>query len=427
MSNNDTKRTRVLLLGSGGREHALALALKKSDIDLINWSPQINPGIAKIAYKCYEKPFEKRVHIPGLDDVKYAIIGPEAPLVEGIGDCLDDKHTKMKVFGPNAKNARIEGDKIYMRQLLSRYDIPGNVRFEVASTHEELREALDRDFQVAVKPKGLTGGKGVKVWGSHLKTKEMVYEYAHELIDKDGVVLLEQLITGIEFSVQAIVKGERMIFLPLVKDYKRAYENDVGPNTGSMGSCSFADHGLPYINDEDLRQVKEIMRETIKALNEENGEYHGFLYGQFMLSKTGVKVIEFNARLGDPEAINVLGLLDTPLLDIIDALYEKKEIDVKVKPEASVCVYIVPKGYPENPEEGAELNLQPKLLENAIFANIKEKDGKFFAGKSRSLAVIAYGENLEIAMEKAYKLMPKQQDKFRYRCDIAKEFLLESQ
>ncbi len=419
MKNKET----ILLLGNSGRSHALALHLKKRDISLISWAPTINPGIAKLADITIEEKYIKDDHkiLKIASKAKYAIIGPETPLIDGIVDCLEKKD--IRVFGPNAKNARIEGSKVYMRQLLHRHDILGNIDFDVATSLDELVDRLNNNYQVAVKPDGLTGGKGVKVWGSHFKDKDMVFDYAKKILDEDGIVLLEELIVGTEFSLQAIVKGDKMIFLPLVKDYKRAYENDVGPNTGSMGSCSFADHKLPYVSDDQLELAKQIMRDVILGLNEENGEYNGFLYGQFMLAKDGIKIIEFNARLGDPEAINVFGLLETPLLDILDELYDDRIPEIKLKNDASVCVYVVPDGYPEKPEEGALIDIDQSLIDNAIFASVKEKDGNFYATKSRSLAVISYAPTLEEAYKEAYSKLPRTHDNLRFRNDIGKEFL----
>lgn len=414
--------TSILMLGNGGREHAMALSIKKDDsISLINWAPSINPGIAELCDKVIELPFTKDIDVKQFGEVKYALIGPEYPLVDGIADCLETKG--IEVFAPSRRNARIEGDKVYMRQLLAKYNINGNINFIVCSTQQEIIDAIDENYMIAVKPAGLTSGKGVKVWGSHLKTKEMVIEYANKILEKDGVVLLEELITGVEFSVQAIVKKNQLLFFPLVKDYKRAYEDDVGPNTGSMGSCSFADHKLPYVSEENFEEVKEIMTSVIKALSYENGEYKGFIYGQFMLSEDGVKVIEFNARLGDPEAINVLGLMENPLIDIVDSLYREEEVKMRFKAEATVCVYIVPSGYPENPEAGAILDLSPEILDNAIIASIHKENDNYIASKSRSLAVISYAQTIDKARKIAYKNMPRFHDHLRYRNDIGKEFI----
>lgn len=420
---NEKNLTDILLLGNSGRSHALALSIKKSDVSLISWAPTINPGIARLSKKTIEKPYLKIDHEISVasSKVKYVIIGPESPLVDGIGDSLEK--SGLKVFGPSAKNARIEGSKVYMRQLLHRHDVLGNIDFNVATSLDELIECINANHEVAVKPDGLTGGKGVKVYGSHFKTKDMVFDYAKEILDKDGVVLLEELVVGIEFSMQAMVKGDNIVFLPLVKDYKRAYDNDVGPNTGSMGSCSFSDHKLPYLNDSQIEEAKHIMRIVVDALSKENGEYVGFLYGQFMLAKDGIKVIEFNARLGDPEAINVLGLLETPILDIIDDLFANKEPKIELKQKATCLVYVVPRGYPEDPVSGDLIELDENLINDAIFASTEYRDGKYYTTKSRSLAVISYADTLQEAHSNTYMKLPKTPKKLRYRTDIGNEFL----
>lgn len=410
----------VLLLGNGGREHAWAIALKSAGANIISWSPVINPGIAKIASKVFEHEFTKEFDITKFEglNLDYAVIGPEAPLVAGIGDWLEEHG--ITVFGPNKLNARIEGSKIYMRRLMTKYNIPGNLNYHIVKSMDQLHEIIDHSLEWAVKPNGLTGGKGVFVYGDHLKSKEDILRYGSELIEKDGQFLLEQLVSGIEFSLQGFASGEDVIFLPLVKDYKRAYDNDVGPNTGSMGSCSFEDHILPYLSEENVEVAKDIIKRVVKALKEENGDYVGAIYGQFMLTKNGIYVVEFNARLGDPEAINTLALLETPITDIIAFLLRKSKqnLDVKFKKLSTVCIYLVPNGYPEDPQSDIPIHLNMDDAEHIRFASVKQNGTTYLTTHSRSIAVIGYGNTLIEARENAYNFISNNFKGLRYRTDI---------
>ncbi len=414
---------KILLLGAGGRAYSIARSLKKREIELITWAPSINPGIAALSSKIIEQPFTTNINTKYLMGVDLAIIANEKPLVMGISDMLSKM--QIPVFGPTKKNARIEGSKIYMRELMTRYNIMGNVEYDVCSTVSELEQVLDKNHMVAVKPDGLTGGKGVKVFGDHFKTKDLVFEYAYDIMKRDKRVLLEELICGVEFSLQAFVKGKNIIFLPLVKDYKRAYENDVGQNTGSMGSCSFVNHKLPYLTDEEIKFAQEIIKEVINALNHENGEYVGAIYGQFMKTEGGIKLIEINARMGDPEAINVLALMETSILDVIEDLMNNKKPDVKFINKATVCVYLVPMGYPENPQENIPINMECNFNDTVICASLKKENDKLLTTKSRSLAIIGYGNDIKEAREMAYNLIPSDIQGLRYRKDIAQEFISE--
>jgi phosphoribosylamine--glycine ligase len=418
-------KRKILLLGHGGREHSIAKSLVKSEVELVSWSPIINPGIEAIATKIIHKEHTQDLDKSEISSIDLAIVGSERPLVEGITDYLTDQG--IEVFGPNKKNSRIEGSKIYMRQLLTKHNIPGNVLYHVCQTRGELADTIESSHMVAIKPDGLTGGKGVKIFGDQLKTKKLIFDYAYGVMDRDGAVLIEELVTGIEFSLQAFVLGEKIIFLPLVKDYKRAYESDVGPNTGSMGSCSFVDNKLPYLTDEQIEEAKDILTKIILALNYENGDYKGPIYGQFMLTDSGLRLIEVNARLGDPEAINVLGLLDTPLMDIIDNLYSDDEIiDVKFSDKATCCVYIVPGGYPDKPEAGIPIELSFDDCESdklcVIYASVTKEDNKLKTTKSRSVALLGFGASIDDAREQAYRLLPRDSENLRWRTDIASEF-----
>ncbi|MHA2253544.1 MAG: phosphoribosylamine--glycine ligase, partial [Candidatus Kariarchaeaceae archaeon] len=376
----------VLLLGSGGKEHAWALALLESNANVISWAPNINPGIAEISTAVIEEEYSKNEDLLGewLNLIDLVIIGQASPSLEGIGDWLEE--FGIEVFSPSSKNTMIEASKSYMRDLITRNEIPGNIDYAVCKTESDLMEFLNDSLEVAVKPDGLTGGEGVKVFGDHLYTKEEIIDFANSIIKRDGKVLLETKIMGTEFSVQGFAHGDQIVFFPLVKDYKRAYDGDKGPNTGSMGSCSFPNHSLPYLNNNQITEAKNIMKMVLKALKNENGPYKGAIYGQFMLTNEGPKIIEFNARMGDPEAFNTFALLETPLLEVIETLSNNKlqTNQISFAKKASCVVYLVPAGFPENTSSDLQITLPSVLTNKVRIAYVKKFENHFITTKKRS-------------------------------------------
>ncbi|HZD42806.1 MAG TPA: phosphoribosylamine--glycine ligase, partial [Methanomicrobiales archaeon] len=282
----------------------------------------------------------------------------------------------------------------------------------------------DHNGHLAVKPIGLTGGKGVRITGEHFD-KEGAIAYVHRL---GGNVVLEERMEGEEFTLQAFVDGTHIVPMPLVQDHKRAYEGDRGPNTGGMGSYSMPDQRLPFVSESDYRRALQIMKDAVSALGKNGYPFRGILYGQFMNTRKGPMVIEFNARFGDPEAMNVLSILKSSFVEILchilagtlsqkDALFEKK---------ATVCKYIVPEGYPEAPLANEPLGIgdyTPALL---YYANAEGKGESLFTQTSRTLAFVGVGDTLEEAESIAEKAASSVKGKVFHRRDIGKRALLES-
>ena len=382
----------VLLVGGGGREHAIARALAESDADLYACAGNRNPGIARLAdgFETLDTTNTTAV-VSYAEDVgaTLAVVGPEGPLAAGVSDALDD--AGIYAFGPHADEARIETDKAFQRRFMEERGIPGCPDFETFDDMEAACEFIDEyDGDLAVKPAGLTGGKGVKVIGDQV-TKEEAKEYLRDS-DYDRVVLEERLV-GEEFTVQALVANGQLRVTPAIQDHKRAYEGDEGPNTGGMGSYSDAGLALPFMSEQEYHEAVDVLKATVEALD----DYRGVLYGQFMLTAEGVKVIEFNARFGDPEAMNTLPVLTTNFLDVLTAARDGEDLPkLTFASEATVCKYAVPDGYPTDPESGAKVKISEENAGDAIlfYASVDERDDGIYTTTSRSFAVVGLGESI---------------------------------
>jgi len=382
----------VLLVGGGGREHAIARALTDSSADLYACAGNRNPGIARVAdgveTLSTTNPSAVRSYAQEVG-ATLAVIGPEAPLAAGVADALDE--VGIYAFGPHEAEARIETDKGYQRRFMAEHSIPGCPDFEEFRDMEAACEYIDEyDGDLAVKPAGLTGGKGVRVIGDQV-TAEEAKTYIRES-DYERIVLEERLV-GEEFTVQAFVANGDLRVTPAVQDHKRAYEGDKGPNTGGMGSYSDAALALPFMDESDYTEAVDILRATVDALS----GYKGVLYGQFMLTADGVKVVEFNARFGDPEAMNTLGVLSTDLLDVLVAARDGKSLPkLRFERQATVCKYAVPDGYPTDPTAGTCLSIDDETLGEArlYFASVDEREDGIYTTTSRSFAVVGVADSI---------------------------------
>ncbi len=387
----------VLLVGGGGREHAIARALADSDADLYACAGNRNPGIVRLAegmetldttntsaVRSYAQKIEATL----------AVIGPEAPLEAGVADALDE--AGVYAFGPQQAEARIETDKGFQRRFMEKHAIPGCPDFEEFHDTAAACEYIDsHDGDLAVKPAGLTGGKGVRVIGDQV-TVEEAKAYVRES-DYERLVLEERLV-GEEFTVQAFVANGDLRVTPAVQDHKRAYEGDEGPNTGGMGSYSDAALELPFMTESDYVEAVDVLQETVDALE----GYKGVLYGQFMLTADGVKVVEFNARFGDPEAMNTLPVLQTDFLDVLVAAREGENLPkLRFERQATVCKYAVPDGYPADPESGTRLTIDEESVASTAgtdsdatlyYASVDEREDGVYTTTSRSFAVVGVAD-----------------------------------
>ncbi|WP_258085042.1 phosphoribosylamine--glycine ligase [Thermococcus thermotolerans] len=412
---------RVLLVGGGGRENAIGEALVRSGAELYVVSKHRNPGLVRLAK---EYGLAKETDVPKVLEfaekwgIDIAFIGPESPLEKGIVNAFEEKG--IPAVGPTKEAAQLETNKAFARSLMERYEIPGRKLFRVFDDISGMRSWMD-DFgrPVVVKPLGLTGGKGVKVVGHQLRDNGEAKAYAEELIRKDGKVLIEERTEGVEFTFQVFTDGKRVIPMPLAQDYPHAYEDDKGPITGGMGSYSCSSHLLPFVPREDYEKALETLKATVEAMRKNGTPYRGILYGQFMLSKDGPVIIEYNARFGDPEAMNVLPLLKTSLLDIAEGIVDGNLGKAEFENKATVVKYLAPRGYPLSPVRGVKVEVDEKAVEDAgarlYYASIDES---FTLLGSRAIAVVGIADTLEEAERIAEKAVPHVRGELFYRRDV---------
>ena len=387
---------KVLLIGHGAREHVIAETFKRNkNLELYSFMKSNNPGISllskKIEIGAYSE-LEKIKKFSQNNEVDFAFIGLEEPLSFGVVDVLEENG--INAVGPIKLIARLETSKSFTRELLEKYDIEGNPKFKVFNkkNFNEIKDFIDELNEYVVKPDGLTGGKGVKVQGDHFAAKEEALDYCKEVLETHTAVIVEEKLDGEEFSLQCITDGRTVIVAPPVQDHKRAFENDIGSNTGGMGSYSCENHLLPFLKKEHVDKALEITKKVAKSINEETGLcYKGIMYGNFILTREGVKLIEYNARFGDPEAMNVLPLLKTDLAGLCHSIItqELSRVKVEFEKKATVCKYVVPQGYPENPLKNEKIEIG-KISNKAkiYYASVEKKnDGLYMAG-SRAIAFL---------------------------------------
>lgn len=396
---------KILVVGTGAREHAICKAIGKN-AELYSIMSNKNPGIARISkYKISDENDIKTVKKFASDNkIDIAVIGPEAPLEKGIVDILEEMG--IGCVGPTQESAKIETDKVFMRNLFENYKIEGSLVYKVFNKYEEISDFIDNFGEdVVIKPVGLTGGKGVKIMGEQLKDAEEAKNYSKEIIETKmgghAKVVIEERAIGEEFTVQAFVDGKNIAPMPAVQDHPYAFEGDEGPITGGMGSYSDKDGLLPFLDQNSYDKSVEIMKDTVKAINKEVGPYRGFLYGQFMLCRDGPKLIEYNARFGDPEAMNVLELLETNFVDICQGIVDGNLKGAKFADKATVCKYVVPNGYPGKAIPNQIIDVDEKKINDlgaqVYYAAVNEKEGKVYSSSSRALGIVSIGKTIEEA------------------------------
>ncbi len=418
----------ILIIGNGGREHAIALALKKSPRVDKMYCIKGNAGIAEIA-ECVDLDYcdIKAVGdwVDSHPDVDYTVIAPDDPLALGLADELESRGHR--VFGPSKKAAQIEASKAFAKALMKKYNIP-TAKYETFDDYEKALEYVRKGkFPVVLKADGLALGKGVLI----CETKEQAEEGLKQImLDKTfgsagNKIVIEEFLRGKKFtpgeevSVLTFTDGKTIVPMVASCDHKRAYDGDKGLNTGGMGTFT----PCPFYNEKAEKEVTEkILIPTINAMNKEGRPFKGVLYFGLMRTDEGMKVVEYNARFGDPETQVVLPMLKTDLLDIFEAVTDERLSDIKIEWEkgACVCVVLASGGYPESYEKGKEITIGD--LDDGVtvvHAGTKRENGVLKTAGGRVLGVCAKGETVEKARELAYANVKKIHfDKMHYRTDI---------
>ena len=426
----------ILLLGSGGREHAMAWKLAQSSLLSVLYVAPGNAGTDEIATNVPLDPMDFKAvdRFIRRNDINMLIVGPEAPLVAGIVDYFEssDKHKNLIVVGPPKAGAMLEGSKDFAKAFMERHNIP-TANYATFSTGQ-LKEAfiyLDKITPPYVlKADGLAAGKGVIITESIEEAKETL----ENMLEKDvfgeagSKVVIEQFMDGIEVSSFIVTDGSAYRILPSAKDYKRVGEGDIGPNTGGMGAVS----PVPFVDAEfHEKTLNQIIIPTIKGLKKDNIPYNGFIFIGLMKVGSDPYVVEYNCRLGDPESEVILPLIKSDLLHLFDSLGSGllSEYDMQIEDKAAVTVILTSGGYPEDYKKGYPikgLETSPRENEGLIFhAGTTKKRGRVVSDGGRVIACTGLGNGLEQALERSYKLAESIDfSEKQYRKDIGQDILV---
>jgi phosphoribosylamine--glycine ligase len=435
---------KVLLIGNGAREHALAEALSRSASkpEIIAFADKMNPGIKLLARR-YELTdsltnFEKLRALAEEEKPDFALIGPEAPIAAGTADLLEE--LGILSVAPKQVGGQLESSKSFTRDLIQKYNLEGNPDFMVfrkwdqERTEEQVmgavRAYLDSlEGQFVIKADGLKSGKGVKVVGDHLAGVVDGAHYARKCLEEDGRVIIEEKLIGQEFSAMFLTDGKTLAAFPIIQDHKRAFEGDEGPNTGGMGTYSDANHSLPFLEASDLEVARRITEQVLQALNTETQTtFRGVMYGGFIATAKGVRLIEYNARFGDPEAMNVLPILKTDFVKVCEAVIQGRlaQLPLEFESKATVCKYVVPAGYPDAPQANAEITIGT-LPEHCqlYYASVNlNSDGKLLTSSGRALALVGIADTLDEAEKIAEAGVQVVQGSVFHRKDIGTAALI---
>ena len=397
---------KILIVGNGGREHAIAWKTAQNPkVEKIYCAPG-NGGTA-LMDKCENIDIEQIESLADFAEeniVDLTIVGPEVPLVNGIVDYF--KERDLKIFGPSKKAAALEGSKSFSKNFMKKYGVK-TADYEVFYERDKALEYLEVcNYPIVIKADGLAAGKGVVICENYSQAEDTITKFMVEDIfgDAGKKVVIEEFLVGVEASILSITDGQ--VILPFVssKDHKQIYDEDKGPNTGGMGAIA----PNPYVTEEVMKEFNEkILNPTLKGIKEENFDYKGIIFFGVMITKNGAYLLEYNVRMGDPETQAVLPLMDSDLIELIEASLnnELSSFDLKWKNSHSCCVVAVSKGYPGKYEKGFKINM-PKEVHSFIAGGVF-KGGNLLTNGGRVLCTYAVENNLEHSIKKAYEDMGK--------------------
>ncbi|MBP3968710.1 phosphoribosylamine--glycine ligase [Bacillus sp. WL1] len=409
----------VLVIGRGGREHALAWKFAQSEkVEKVYVAPG-NEGMRDVAtpIDIDENDFDALILFAKENHVELTFVGPEIPLMNGIVDRF--KEEGLRVFGPNKAAAVIEGSKAFTKELMKKYNIP-TAAYETFTDYEEAVQYIEKvGAPIVIKADGLAAGKGVTV----AMTLEEALQAAKEMLqdvkfgEASKKVVIEEFLDGQEFSLMAFVNGTTVHPMVIAQDHKRAFDGDKGPNTGGMGAYS----PVPQIPESAVEEaIRTVLHPTAKAMIQENRSFTGILYAGLILTNDGPKVIEFNARFGDPETEVVLPRLENDLVDVCNAVLDESELTLQWSEESVIGVVLASKGYPEAYKKGEIIKGLDALQDVIVFhAGTVMKHGDFVTNGGRVLFVACKANSLQEAKDKVYKEIGKiESDGLFYRSDI---------
>ncbi|OOM69213.1 phosphoribosylamine--glycine ligase [Clostridium sp. BL-8] len=395
---------KLLLIGSGGREHALAWKLAKSPkVEKIFVAPG-NGGTA-IEHKC------ENINITDLDElVKFAkkeiidltIVGPEDPLTKGIVNKF--KREGLKIFGPAESAARLEGSKSFSKEFMKKYGVK-TAEYETFTSADEALKYLETcSYPTVVKADGLAAGKGVAICANKDEAAQAVKDYMVEDIFNGAgqKIVIEEFLEGIEASILSITDGKTVIPFVSGKDHKQIFDNGKGPNTGGMGVLA----PNPYVTEDVMKDFEEnIMAKTLNGIKEEGFDYKGIIFFGIMITNKGTYLLEYNVRMGDPETQSVLYLMESDLVEVIEAALREELYKTTIEWNDGVCINVVlaSKGYPGKFTKGHEIKIDEKVKDKVFLAGAKAEDGVLKTNGGRVLSVIGLGKTLEEARNDAYE------------------------
>ncbi len=397
---------KVLVIGRGGREHAICRKVSESPMVTEVFVAPGNPGMADCAtlVGINENQHDELVSFAVIEQIGLTIIGPEVPLLDGLADRLAEEG--LEVFGPRKAAAIIEGSKSFAKDLMKKYSIP-TADYQVFSEYGQARAYLAKiGAPIVIKADGLAAGKGVVVAMTEQEAEKALEEMmlGAKFGEASASVVMEEFLTGEEFSLMAFVNGETVTPLEIAQDHKRAYDGDEGPNTGGMGAYS----PVPHIRKETVEEaVEKVLYPAAKAMVQEGRSFTGILYAGLIETDHGPKVIEFNARFGDPETQVILPRLKSDLVGVMLEVLDGHSPKLEWHDEAMVGVVVAANGYPEQYEKGAVLKGIEQMSDVFHAGTAKNSQGEFVANGGRVLLVGAKADTLEEAQRKVYKELEK--------------------
>ena len=399
----------ILILGSGGREYSIGLAISKEEENHNLYFMPGNGATDNLGTNINIKDYNELAQWAKTNAIDLTIVGPEAPLVDGVVDIF--KENNLTVFGPSAKAAQLEGSKVYMKNILKKYNIPTAAFIETTSEKEAHAFIDTMNEPIVVKADGLCAGKGVII----AQTKDEAKKAASDMLsgesfgDAGTSIVVEEYLDGYELSIFAICDGENYKVLPAAQDHKRVGDGDTGPNTGGMGAYA----PTPLVNEDIYKKVEErVIKPTLKGMQQEGAPFEGVLFIGVMVVKGEPIILEYNVRFGDPECEILMPLLETPVSELFykGATKQLDKLDIKIKDEYGVAVVMASENYPYGSSTPAEIIVDEIVDEDILnnthisYAGVSKEDDKLFATGGRVLLCVGFGKSIKEARDRAYKL-----------------------